>query len=341
MTTRLEEIQRRTDLSVTHVTTAVFPPTTNHHNTLIALGPFVLILLLIIQFIARPLNVALSTFGSGLNWRERALLSWIAPRGIVAAAVSAIFAIRLDEAGHEGALLLVPLTFAVIIGTVVLQSATARPLARLLKVAEPAPSGFLIVGANGPARILGKALQQLGSRVLLTDSSWENIRASRMEGLPTYFGNPASQHAESHLDLVGLGHLLALSPSGELNTLAAMRFRHDFGHRLFALASSQESRRTDKHRASHEHRGHLLGSQPLSYTKLASLLGQGAELYSTNLTEGFSWEQYQALHGDRATLLFARDTGGWVHVVTPDSSLKPVAGWTLLAMIQPENNTAE
>ena len=120
-----------------------------------------------------------------------------------------------------------------------------------------------------------------------------------------------------------------------------MRFRHDFGHRLFALASSQESRRTDKHRASHEHRGHLLGSQPLSYTKLASLLGQGAELYSTNLTEGFSWEQYQALHGDRATLLFARDTGGWVHVVTPDSSLKPVAGWTLLAMIQPENNTAE
>lgn len=309
-------------------------------NALIALGPFVLILLLIIQFIARPLNVALSTFGSGLNWRERALLSWIAPRGIVAAAVSAIFAIRLDEAGHEGALLLVPLTFAVIIGTVVLQSATARPLARLLKVAEPAPSGFLIVGANGPARILGKALQQLGSRVLLTDSSWENIRASRMEGLPTYFGNPASQHAESHLDLVGLGHLLALSPSGELNTLAAMRFRHDFGHRLFALASSQESRRTDKHRASHEHRGHLLGSQPLSYTKLASLLGQGAELYSTNLTEGFGWEQYQALHGDRATLLFARDTGGWVHVVTPDSSLKPIAGWTLLAMIQPENSTA-
>ncbi|MFP3428033.1 hypothetical protein, partial [Pseudoalteromonas sp. SIMBA_162] len=77
--------------------------------------------------------------------------------------------------------------------------------------------------------------------------------------------------------------LLALSPSGELNTLAAMRFRHDFGHqRLFALANSQESRRTDKHRASHEHRGQLLGSEALTYTKLASLLGQGAELYSTN-----------------------------------------------------------
>ena len=125
-------------------------------NALLGLGPAVLALLLIIQLIARPLNVALCTWGSPLNWRERALLGWIAPRGIVAAAVSAIFAVRLDQAGHDGALLLVPLTFAVIIGTVVLQSATARPLARLLKVADPAPSGFLIVGANPPARPCSK-----------------------------------------------------------------------------------------------------------------------------------------------------------------------------------------
>ena len=307
-------------------------------NAMIALGPVVLVLLLIIQFIARPLNVLLSTFGSKLNWRERALLAWIAPRGIVAAAVSAIFAIRLDQAGHEGALLLVPLTFAVIIGTVVLQSATARPLARLLKVAEPAPSGFLIVGANGPARVVGKALQQLGSRVLLTDSNWENIRAARMENLPTYFGNPASQHAEAHLDLVGLGHLLALSPSGELNALAAMRFRHEFGHqRLYALASGQESQRTDKHRASHEHRGQALGDRPLTYSQLANALNQGAELYSTQLTENFTWEDYQALHGSRATLLFARDSSGWVYVVTPESDLKPGPGWTLLALISQES----
>jgi hypothetical protein len=255
--------------------------------------------------------------------------------------VSAIFAIRLDEAGHQGALLLVPLTFAVIIGTVVLQSATARPLARLLKVAEPAPSGFLIIGSNGPARTLGKALQQLGSRVLLTDSSWENIRAARMEGLPTYFGNPASQHADAHLDLVGLGHLLALSPSGEMNTLALMRFRHELGHqRMFGLASGQESRRTDKHRTSLEHRGNQLGSEALTYGKFASQLSQGAELYSTTLTDGFGWDAYRALHGERATLLFMRDDSGWVHVVTPDSTFKPGAGWTLLALIQPEASGA-
>ncbi|MBS7663544.1 sodium:proton antiporter [Pseudomonas lalucatii] len=302
---------------------------------LLALGPAVLLLLAIIQFVARPLNVALSTFGSSLNWRERALLAWISPRGIVAAAVSAIFAIRLSETGHAGAELLVPLTFAVIIGTVVLQSATARPLASLLKVAEPAPSGFLIVGANPVARTIGKALQQLGCRVLLTDSSWENIRAARMDNLPTYFGNPASQHAEAHLDLVGIGHLLALSPAGELNTLASMRFRHEFGHtRLFSLASGQESRRSDKHRASDEHRGRPLGSQPLTYPHAASRLAQGAELYSTTLTDSFTWSEYQALHGSRATLLFARDREGWVHVVTPQSSLRPQTGWTLVALIE-------
>lgn len=305
-------------------------------NALLGLGPAVLALLLVIQLIARPLNVALSTWGSQLNWRERSLLAWIAPRGIVAAAVSAIFAIRLDAAGHAGALLLVPLTFAVIIGTVVLQSATARPLARLLKVAEPAPSGFLIVGANGPARALGKALQQLDCRVLLADSSWENIRAARMEGLPTYFGHPASQHADAHLDLVGLGHLLGLSPSGELNTLACGRFLHDFGHkRLFVLASGLEVERSDKHRASDQHRGHMLGSQALTYGQLANLFNQGAELYTTHLTEGFGWADYQALHGERASLLFARDAGGWVYVVGPDTALKPGPGWTLVALIEP------
>ncbi|MBM9961244.1 sodium:proton antiporter, partial [Pseudomonas aeruginosa] len=94
----------------------------------------------------------------------------------------------------------------------------------------------------------------------------------RMDNLPTYFGNPTSQHAEAHLDLVGIGHLLGVSPAGELNTLAAMRFRHEFGHRqLFGLPTSQEAKRTDKHRSSDEHRGRPLGQRPLTYAQFASL----------------------------------------------------------------------
>ncbi|MCP8463437.1 cation:proton antiporter [Pseudomonas sp. ZM23] len=302
---------------------------------LMGLGPTALLVLLVIQFVARPLNIMISTAGSPLNWRERALLSWIAPRGIVAAAVSAIFAIRLAEAGHTQAEVLVPLTFLVIIGTVILQSATARPLARLLKVAEPAPTGFLIIGANPVARAIGQALQNSGTRVLLTDSSWENIRAARMENLPTYFGNPASQHAEAHLDLVGLGHLLALSPAAELNTLACMRFRHEFGIRhLYTLLSGSETRRTDKHRVSERHRGQSLGQRLLTYPQAAGLLTRGAEIRSTLLSENFGWEDYQALHGDRATLLFARDPSGRLQVATPEQPLKPATGWTLIALVE-------
>ena len=310
-------------------------------NALLALGPAVLLLLAIIQFVARPLNVALSTFGSSLSWRERALLAWISPRGIVAAAVSAIFAIRLDELGYDGAQLLVPLAFAVIIGTVVLQSATARPLAKLLKVAEPAPSGFLIVGANPVARALGKALQELGNRVLLCDSSWENISAARMEKLPTYFGNPTSQDAEAHLDLVGLGHLLTLSPSSELNALACMHFRHDFAaNRRFTLPSGAESRRTDKHRSRDEVRGQPLGSSALSFPRFASSLSKGAEVRTTTLTNTFDWPAYQSLHGDRAVVLIARDPNGWIHIANQPFSLQPCADWTLVALIEAEQNTS-
>lgn len=305
-------------------------------NALLALGPVTLILLAIIQLVARPLNVALSTAGSSLSWRERALLAWIAPRGIVAAAVSAIFALRLQEQGYAQAHLLVPLTFLVIIGTVVLQSATARPLAKLLNVAEPAARGFLVIGANPVARAIGKALQQHGWRVLLTDSSWENISAARMESLPTYFGNPASQHADANLDLTGIGQLLALSPSSQLNDLACTRFRPDFGKaNLYTLSNAHEQRLSEKHRLNSELRGQPFGHPAHTYGQLASLLAHGAEIRTTTLSSTFGWADYQALHGSRATLLLAFDPRGWVHVASEHLAFSPSVDWTLVALIKP------
>lgn len=305
---------------------------------LLALGPGVLLLLAVIQFVARPLAVVLSSWGSPLSLRERLLLAWIAPRGIVAAAVSAIFAVRLAENGHDQAPLLVPLTFAVIIGTVVLQSATARPLARLLKVAEPPARGFLILGANPVARAIGKALAQLDMRVLLTDTNWSNIRAARMEDLPTYYGNPNSQHADVHLDRIGIGNLLAITPVDELNNLTSMRFRHEFGNdRLFTLASGLEHRRSEKHLTSEEHRGRSLGNPPQTYQQLAGRLARGATLNTTTLSETFDWENYQALYGTRASVLFMRDDHGRLQVVTADCSVDPEPGWALVALIDPED----
>ena len=113
-----------------------------------------------------------------------------------------------------------PLTFVIIIGTVVIQSTTARYIADFLKVREPSPTGLLIIGAGNVARAIGKELQSHGFKTLLTDSTWENIRLARMEGLETYFGNPISEHADRNLNLIGLGKLLAMSGRLNLDTLA-------------------------------------------------------------------------------------------------------------------------
>ena len=118
-----------------------------------------------------------------------------------------------------------PLTFVVIIGTVVFQSLTAGILARWLKVSEPDPHGLLIIGANPLARSIAKALNQYKIPVMLTDTLWDNVSRARMAGLRTYYGNPLSEHAELYLDTAGLGRMLALTADAHLNGLACNRFR--------------------------------------------------------------------------------------------------------------------
>ena len=146
-----------------------------------ALGCSAIGLFIFIQFFARPLKVFVSTIGSELSWQEKFMVSWIGPRGIVAAAVTALFAIRLQEQGVAEAELIVPLAFTIIIGTVVVQGTTAKFLAQMLNVAEPDDTGFLIIGANPVSRMVALALNEHGFNTVVTDGSWPNIKAARME----------------------------------------------------------------------------------------------------------------------------------------------------------------
>jgi NhaP-type Na+/H+ or K+/H+ antiporter len=157
-------------------------------SALFDMGWAALGLLGIILFVVRPLSVMLSTLFSDLTLRARIFLSWIAPRGIIAAAVSALFAMRLEEFGYAEAGLLVPLTFMVIIGTILLQGLSARSLAQWLDLREAEPTGMLILGANRVSREIGKSLKQQGFTVKLADTDWENISTSSMEGFDTYYG---------------------------------------------------------------------------------------------------------------------------------------------------------
>lgn len=305
-------------------------------DQLLTLGWSAVLVFLAIQFVARPLKVAVSTYGSNLSWRERALLAWIAPRGIVAAAVSALFALKLEALGYEQAQLLVPLTFMVIIGTVTLQSATARLIAKALRVAEPEPRGILIIGANRPAREIAKCLRDEGFHTLLADSFWENIRAARMDGLPTYYGNALSEHADRHLDLVGIGRMIGLSPMSELNALAALKFRGELGaDAVYTLQTALDREAPEKLRIAAQQRGYILFGKDVTYSRLAALLAQGAQLRVTRLTEAFNFDDYRARHGPHAVPMFAIDRHERLHVFVEGGELRPAEDWTVIGLVMP------
>ena len=297
---------------------------------------------LIMQFVARPLKIALAAWGTELSWRERLLLSWIAPRGIVAAAVSALFALRLAEQGIAQAELLVPLTFSVIIGTVGLQSATARHLAYWLGVAEPEPKGFFIVGANPVARSIAEALCKLGYRAMLADANRANIREARLQGLQTWYGDPLSGKADRSLDLVGIGQLLALSPRAEINSLACWKYRGEFGeHQVYRLVESEQQNGTDTGAPEQHDPGTQLFSAEASYSRLAEMLRNNAVVRQTGLTEDFSFDAYRQRHGERAVALFALDPRGLLRPFTVEQAWTPGPGWTVVGLIASEENNGD
>jgi len=303
-------------------------------SNFLGLGWPALLIFLAIQFLARPLNVMVATLGSPLTWPERHLLAWIAPRGIVAAAISSLFALKLEAAGFAGARLLVPLTFMVIIGTVLLQSATARTIAKLLGVAEPEPRGFLIIGANIVARAVGQALARHGYRVLLADTVWGKIERAREEGLATYFGNPISEHAERHLDLVGIGRLLALYPHESLNIAAIMHYRLEFGaDNVFCLPTRPTGHVPDNLQVTARHRGQTLFGPDITYATLASMLNQNGRISTARLSADFTYADFIARHQQGAVPLFAIDPRQRLHLFTVEVSPAPGPGWTLISLV--------
>ncbi|WP_404402117.1 sodium:proton antiporter [Idiomarina seosinensis] len=304
-----------------------------------ALGVPSIILLALILFVVRPLAVWLSAIGTELRVKDKILLSWIAPRGIVAAAVSALFALKMEQSGWENIESMVPLVFVVIMTTVVLQSLTAKPLAKLLGLIEPPAKGFLIFGANHMAREVAKSLREHDVPVRLADTNWENIRMARMDNLPVYFGNPASEHATNNIDLTGIGRLLVLSPYKQLNPLVSVYYQDWFGSSKVHGLNSGESDFRASHQLSESYKKTLnLFGDSITYSKLASLNFQGARMKATPITDNFSFEDYQQKYGARAVAMFALDEQKRVHIFTTQRELKPQPGWVVIAMISPEKD---
>ncbi len=310
---------------------------------LITLGWGALGVLLVMQFIARPAKVFLSTINSTLSRNERLLLAWVGPRGIVAAAITAVFALKLELMNIPHAELLVPLAFSVIIGTVVIQSATARYLTVKLGVNAPDVKGYLVIGANPVAIAVAKALQEAKIETVVCDSDWSNISAARMAGLKTYYGNALSDHAEMHLDMTTLGGIVGLSRNHAVNSAAALRFREDFGPRkIFVLPELYHQKEHSKHHASELYSGRVVLGSDWSYQKLYRLVnGHETLTKSTLLTEEYLYSQWLE-NNDMETVvpLFALDESGNLFWFTADEALQPKPGWKLFSLSAPTEELA-
>ena len=273
------------------------------------LGLGAVAVLLFLQLVSGPARAFICSIGSNLNWRERLYLGWLFPRGIVAAAVSALFALRLESMDYPGADGLVSMVFLIIVGTVVIQSITGGFLARALKVADPEPNGVLVVGANSVSLAFADALAEAGERVLVASMSWKGISMARMRGLRVFFGSPVSAYAERKLDLIGLGNLLALSGRPDLNELACVKYSFDFGRdSIFTVPGRSESRH-EKHQITGESAGRLLFEGKISFEELQVKVDAGVVARTTNITESYSFDDYRDQNPD-ALLLFVREPSG-------------------------------
>jgi NhaP-type Na+/H+ or K+/H+ antiporter len=137
----------------------------------------------------RPAGVLLSTLASDLSGRERLFIAWVAPRGIVAAAIASLTAVALQKAGLEGATELRALVFLTIGGTVLLAGLTAGPVAALLGQRLPGRDAVAILGAGGMGLALAKELRAAEVPVVFLDANPQSCRRAEEAGFPVVYGD--------------------------------------------------------------------------------------------------------------------------------------------------------
>jgi NhaP-type Na+/H+ or K+/H+ antiporter len=254
----------------------------------------VLVFLGILVVLVRPLAVLLSSIGTKLEWEEKAFLAWLAPRGIVAAAVASLFAYQLRPIYPEAIDGMVPVIFAVIVGTVAIYGLTAAPLAQWLGLADPDPDGLLFIGADDWVRTVARHLQELGFAVTLIDNNPEHVERAREAGITAYVANALSDSVLDEVDLSGIGRLLITIPNDEVASLTALHFSEVFDTTdIYQLAAHPTSRHGGEGVMPEHLRGRPLFGEATSYQTLKAHVERGDEVKVLRLADDFSGEERQ------------------------------------------------
>jgi NhaP-type Na+/H+ or K+/H+ antiporter len=284
----------------------------------------------ILILVVRPVAVFLSSIRSSLNFKEKIYLSAMAPRGIVAAAVTSIFAIRLGEAGIEDVEALVPLMFLIIVATIAIYGLLSMPLAKLFKIANPHPQGCIILGAYAFSVDFGKALKEAGYKVLMVDTNYSNISYAKSQGLQGYYGSIISENITTEIDLNGIGKLLALTPNQEINSLAALYFSKAFEGEVYQLSVEEEEDKQGEN-VSKELRGKILFGTGYTFSNFKNLFNKGYKINKTKFTAEYNYADFKKRFGNYKKFipLFLNSSDKKLYFYTADEKPEPEKNDTL------------
>ncbi|MEO0466851.1 MAG: sodium:proton antiporter [Pseudomonadota bacterium] len=291
--------------------------------------------LAVMLLVVRPLSIWISTYGT-LTRKEALLLGWIAPRGIVAVAVSGLFGTLLIDLNRNsafdiyGAEQITPLAFAMVFTTVVLHGFTIGPLSRFLGLARKEKPGVLMIGATPWSIDLAKTLKDSGVDSIIADSNWRRLRPAREASLETFFGEVLSEDAEVRLDHTRFETALALSANEPYNALVSGHFAPELGrHKVFQL-SAQENEQEDQRSLGSSSRGRTLIRRGRGYDQLIRDHYRGWTFAKTQLTEKYGLSEMKADRPDADFIAEVR-SDGTVNFLGPNREAKGGDGATIIS----------
>ena len=307
-------------------------------DTLRAIDAQMMLLIATMLFIVRPIAVFASTIGTDLPFKERLLTAWIAPRGIVAVAVSSFFGASLVAAGYPDGETLIPLAFGMVFATVVLHGFSIGPLAKLLDLTSSKRPGVLIVGASPWSTALAIKLKELEIPVMIADSSWRRLRPARLANLETYYGEILSEVTEHHVDLNRFGHLLAVSGNEAHNALVCTDLAPELGRAQIYQVNARGKDEDDRQALSYTLKGKTFLHTGTGLDELLRRHYNGWTYQRTKLSDEYPPEKYLAEgNKERETILIMR--AGNILFASREVQIKPEIGDTVLAYVPKAEET--
>lgn len=284
----------------------------------LAAAGFVFLLL----FVVRPVAVGIATIGSGLSLRERLLVGWIAPRGIVAVAVAGLFGASLTSAGVEDGQRMIALTFAVVVGSILLHGFSLSPLARILELKLSEKPGVLIAGGSRWSTALASRLMDMEVPVTITDANWNHLSEARLANIPVHFGDALSEHAHHHLNLSRFSTIIATTDNDAYNALVCTDFGPEIGRsNVFQIGTNKEQ--SERRTLNFTLGGRALMEPGMTFRELERKLDGGWTFQTTRLTDEFSFEKFTDSRPDDARIILWKKPDGRIFAGKIDDRMQP------------------